>query len=170
MSNPIHPASGGLVRSPPSLEFASLPRAVTLLRNRILQSAAGRDIEDLKVPLGWNEVPPLFTKGQKAGFDPIEFLRKQSFDGRGLEMLAILHAVFTQAFVREMRGPVLSYVWPAFPVEPERAPRPGAQLAPWRCVRFADLSIRGSDGEPLVHRASIGQDGTWHYFWTEPPA
>jgi hypothetical protein len=162
--------SPAVIRSPPSLDVAALPRAVALLRARILQTASGRDIDDLRVPLGWNEVPPLFTRGQKSGFDPIGFLRGRSFDGQGLEMLAILRAVFSAAFVREIRGPSVSYLWPVFPVTPEKAPSSAEQLAVWCCVRFADLTLSTPAGKPPVHRAAIGEDGTWQYFWPEPPA
>ena len=160
--------AAAIVRTPASLDLTALPAAVALLRGRILQAASGGDVEDLRVPLGWNEVPPLFRRGQPAGFDSIAYLRLRSFDGQGREMLRILRAVFTAAYVRETRGPSVSYLWPVFPVTPERAPSTAERLAPWTCVRFADLAARGPDGTPLIHRASIGEDGTWHTFWTEP--
>ena len=157
-----------VVRSAPSHDVASLPQGVQRLRARILEAARRRDVEDLRVPLGWNEVPPLFGRGQKAEADPIAVLKDRSFDRRGAEMLAILEAVLTSAFVRTVQGPTISFLWPVFPVVPEVAPLPGQRLAPWRCVRFADLRATAPGGGPLVHRTSIGEDGTWHYFWTEP--
>ncbi len=150
------------------MEVSALPRAVQRLRARILQTAAGGDIDDLEIPLGWNELQPIFVRNQKGDFDPVAYLKGRSFDGRGREMLDILRAVFTAAYVREVRGPTVSYVWPVFPVPLERAPTVGQQLHIWRCVRFADLTARAPDGSPLIHRAAIGEDGTWQVFWTEP--
>lgn len=154
--------------SPPSLDLSALPRAVRLLRARILQAAAGGDIDDLEVPLGWNELPPLFVRGQAGGFDAVAFLKARSFDGRGREMLDILRAVFTAPYAGQERGGVVTYVWPAFPVPLEKAPTVGQRLHLWRCVRFADLAARAPDGGPPVHRAGVGVDGTWQFFWTDP--
>ena len=151
------------------MDLAALPRAVRLLRARILQAAAGGDIDDLEVPLGWNELPPLFVRGQKGDFDLVAFLKARSFDGQGREMLAILGAVLTAPYVREVRGPTVSYMWPVFPVPLERAPTVGQQLHVWRCVRFADLTLTAPGGGRLIHRAAVGEDGTWQFFWTEPP-
>ena len=151
----------------PSLDYTALPAAVARLRTRILQSVAGRDIDDLLIPIQWNEVPPLFARGQPQGFDPISFLKSRSFDGKGHEMLAIIGAVFRQAYAVQNRGGSVTYQWPQFPVVPEREPLPRERLAPWRCVRFADLARRDPGGGPLIHRTSIGIDGTWHYFWAE---
>ncbi len=153
--------------SPPSLDIAALPRGVWRLRARILETVQGGDIDDLEVPLGWNELPPLFMRGQPGDFDPVAFLKARSFDRQGREMLGILRAVFTASYVREVRGSVVLYNWPVFPVPLEKAPTPAQQLHPWRCVRFEDLLEKAPDGGPLIHRTSIGEDGTWQYFWTE---
>ncbi|UDL94944.1 hypothetical protein LGH83_01325 [Lichenihabitans sp. PAMC28606] len=156
-----------ITRSAPSLEIASLPRAVQLLRARILETVRGGDIDDLRVPLGWNEVPPLFRRGQKPEADPVEYLKSRSFDRQGREMLGIMRAVFTAAYVQERRGPSTSYIWPIFPVTNEFAPPRSQQIGLWRCVRFEDLTAKAAGGGPLIHRTAIGDDGTWHYFWTE---
>jgi hypothetical protein len=152
---------------PPSLEWAALPRAVVRLRGRILQSVAAGEIDDLLIPIQWSEVPPLFMRSQPQNLDPIAYLKARSFDGEGHEMLRILGAVLSQAYAVQVLGGITTYLWPLFPIVPEREPRATQRLEPWRCVRFADLTRRGSDGGLLVHRISIGSDGTWHYFWTD---
>ena len=45
-----------------------------------------------------------------------------------------------------------------------------ADLQAWlaRCVRFADLAGADAQGRPLLHRAVVGADGTWHSFLPEP--
>ena len=152
--------------SAPSLDSLALPPAVARLRARILQAVDRRDIADLSIPIQWNEVPPLFIRGQPQSFDPIAFLKDRSFDGQGREMLGIIGDVFRQPFAVETRGATTTFQWPYFPVVAEREPPPRERLARWRCVRFADIGKRDAVGSPLIHRAGIGIDGTWHYFWT----
>ncbi|MDX7951887.1 hypothetical protein P7D22_11970 [Lichenihabitans sp. Uapishka_5] len=157
---------GQAVLSSARLDNGDLPPAVARLRARILQAARSGSIDDLLIPIQWNEVPPLFQPGQPRDFDPLAFLKRQSFDGQGREMLAILSAVFRSPHAVLRQGATQSYVWPVFPAVPAPTPWPQQRLAPWTCVRFADLQTSSPDGGPLVHRTAIGPDGTWHYFWT----
>lgn len=152
--------------SRPTLDTSLLPPAVARLRARVLQATAA-GIDDLLIPIQWNEVRPLFQRGQPQVFDPIAFLKSRSFDGHGREMLAIMDAVFRAPYAVLTRGATRSYVWPVFPRVPDPTPWPQERLAPWRCVRFADLGLAGPGGGPPIHRTAIGPDGTWQYFWTE---
>ncbi len=160
-------STAGIRLSDPSLDTSRLPPAVARLRTRILQATATGDIESLTIPIQWNEVPPLFRRDQPRTFDPIAYLKMRSFDGRGQEMLRIITAVFTLPFAMMTRGASQSFVWPVFPPVPSPTPWPEQRLAPWSCVRFADLQNRSAAGDPLFHRTAIGPDGTWQYFWTE---
>jgi hypothetical protein len=47
------------------------------LRLKILAATATGDIERLRTPVEWNEVPPLFERGLKKGpgFDPLDALK-----------------------------------------------------------------------------------------------
>jgi hypothetical protein len=165
---PSRSASAPISRlSTPSLDETVLPPAVARLRGRILQATGTGDIESLKIPIQWNEVPPLFKHDQPLGFDAVEFLKQRSFDGRGQEMLRIIKSVFEAPFAKLTRGMTETFVWPVFPSVPNPTPWPQEHLAPWSCVRFADLSSRSKAGGPLIHHTAIGLDGTWHYFWTE---
>ena len=154
--------------SPPSLDTRTLPTAVARLRTRILEAASSGDIGTLLIPVQWNEVPPLFIRDQPRDFDPIAYLKTRSFDGRGLEMLRVIRAVFLAPSAKATMGATETYVWPVFPPVLEPTPWPQERLAPWSCVRFADLRATTPNGTPLVHHTAIGVDGTWHYFWTEP--
>lgn len=152
--------------SAPSLDVAALPARVAALRLKILEAANSGDIERLRTPVEWNEVPPLFQRGLKKGpgFDPLDVLKARSFDGRGVEMLAILKSVMRAPYVRIRRGPFESYGWPAFAFAPPASPDPDMRLAMLACLRFADLGVT----PPLWHRVRIGADGTWHTFLPEP--
>lgn len=149
----------------PFKDAALLPPRVAALRDKILAAAASGDIEALRIPIQWNETPPLFARAgtRPPGQDVIAFLKSRSRDGRGAEMLAIVKAVFEAPFAKVSRGPFENYVWPACVLLPKEDEE--TRLILLRCTRFADLSA-GPDGAPLPHRAGVGADGTWHTFWT----
>ncbi|PPD42668.1 MAG: hypothetical protein CTY15_11960 [Methylocystis sp.] len=156
------------VVSDPSSDLATLPTPVAAIYNKILAALEKNDVEALRIPIDWNEVRPIFAKSgtYKAGTDPIEILKAQSFDGKGRETLAIMRAVLAQPFVKIARGPVTLYEWPAFAKKPTPATNE-ATLARWACVRFADLARSNAEGKPRPMRVGIASDGVWHYFWSE---
>jgi hypothetical protein len=151
--------------SAPLSDLAGLPARVAALRLKILEATETGDIERLRTPVEWNEVPPLFERGLKKGpgFDPLDALKARSFDGKGAEMLAILKAVMEAPYVRIKRGPFQSYGWPAFAFAPAPAPDEATRLLMLKCLRFADLGL----SPPPYHRVRIGADGTWHTFLPE---
>jgi hypothetical protein len=155
--------------SEPSSDLAALPAPVAAIYAKIVAALEKNDVEALRIPIDWNEVRPLFAKGGtfRAGTDPVEILKAQSFDGKGREILTIARAVLAQPFVKVTRGPVTLYEWPAF----ARRPTPPASVAEararWNCVRFADLPRSNAEGRPRPMRLAIASDGVWHYFWSE---
>eukprot|EP01037_Dinobryon_pediforme_P009632 gene9632-9709_t len=158
------------VFSEPQTDIALLPPLVRRIRFKIIEVAQAGDIAKLRSPIEWNELIPLFDHGNKSplhmvpGSDPIEFLKKLSFDQRGEEILRLLITVFESPFCQMKLGTSLSYVWPAFAFIPD-PPDDEEKLRRLRYLRFADLDKTGADGKPLYYRANIGADGTWHYFW-----
>lgn len=160
--------SSAPVYSPPITVVSALPKLVAAMRARILQACRTGDIEALRVPIDRNEVRPLFEKSahRDPGADPVETLKRLSFDGNGREMLALLRAVLSQACLREVRGPVTMYVWPAFTISPPKDPTPDERQVMLTCLRFADLG-RIDGGRAPYMRLGIGADGMWHYFWNE---
>ncbi len=155
--------------SEPSADLAALPAPVRAIRDKILATLEKNDVEALRVPIDWNEVRPLFAKSGAfpAGTEPIEILKKLSYDGAGRETLDIARAILAQPFVTITRGPVKLYEWPAF----ARRPTPPANVddarARWACVRFRDLARSNAEGRPRATRIGIASDGVWHYFWSE---
>jgi len=59
-----------------------LPAQVAAIRNKILWALEKNDLEALRIPIDWHEMRPLFAKSGsfRAGTDPIEILKAQSFD------------------------------------------------------------------------------------------
>ncbi|WP_363350263.1 hypothetical protein [Methylocystis echinoides] len=157
------------VVSDPSADLSALPAPVQAIRNKILAALEKNDVEALRVPIDWNEVRPLFAKSGSfpAGTDPIEILKKLSFDGKGRETMDLARAILAQPFVRMTRGPVTLYEWPAFARRPAPPTNPDDSPARWACVRFGDLARSNAAGKPHPTRIGIASDGVWHYFWSE---
>ncbi len=155
--------------SEPSADLAALPAPVRAIREKILWALEKNDVEALRIPIDWNEVRPLFAKSGAfpAGTDPIEILKRLSFDGAGRETLGLAHAILAQPFVTITRGPVTLYEWPAFVKRPTPPENEKAARARWACVRFRDLARSNAEGKPRATRIGIASDGVWHYFWSE---
>jgi hypothetical protein len=166
------PPSGDQI-SDPIHDLAALPARVRAMRARILEAVESGDIENLRAPIEWNETPPIFGRaGDRSSprvrsfAAAIEALKARSFDGAGRETLSLLAAIFEQPYAKVTRGPVVTYVWPAFAVKQAPAPSPELRLAMYRCARFANLNLRNDIGLPIMERVGIGADGTWHYFYS----
>lgn len=151
--------------STPIDDPARLPPRVAALRAKILEAAASGDIERLRIPIEWNEIPPIFERGLKKGpgFDPLDALKAGSFDGGGREMLAILKAVMEEPCVKVKRGPFESFAWPAFAFAPPKDPDPAMRQRMLKCLRFADLGVTPAPWR----RVRISADGVWHTFLPE---
>lgn len=152
-------------------DVAALPQRVAALRAKILEACATGDIAALAVPIQWAETPPVFSREAdrpKSFSEIVGYLKRRSFDGEGREMVAILAAVFSAPYARLRRGGFENWVWPAAAWIPPAAPTPEERAALWRCVRFADLARTEAQGRPLIHRAVVGADGTWHSFLPGP--
>ncbi len=157
--------------SPPSRDLAALPERVRAMRELILEAVDGRDIEELRRAIERNETLPIFATGAqrpRTFADVVEFLKSQSFDGQGRETLAIIAAIFDQAYATITRGPVVTYEWPAFAARTFSEASEDERREMWRCVRFASLASSADKAldfkTPAIERIGIGADGTWHYF------
>ena len=152
---------------PPSRDLARLPPRVADMRTQILQAVESGDIENLRPAIERNETIPIFGRGEEQPrrfADAIDVLKRRAFDGKGQEVLAILHAIFEQPYVAVARANSMTYVWPAYIYGPVLPEDPDVLMALMRCVRF---SVATTDAEPLakMDRIGIGADGTWHFFW-----
>lgn len=152
--------------SPPTRDLAALPERVRAMRELILEAVDSGDIEDLRRAIERNETLPIFATGAtrpRTFADVVEFLKAQSFDRQGRETLAIIAAIFNQAYVKITRGPVVTYEWPAFDARSPAEANDEERRRMWRCMRFANLAS-SPDKTPPIERIGIGADGTWHYF------
>lgn len=163
----------------PRSAVSALPLPVIEMREAILAAAHSGDIEELRVPIEWNELPPQIDAPAvgdpvppppgpttSAGrIDPIAQLRRASSDGLGHEVLGALVAIFREmpAVVPHGRDVENShlYVWPGFALRPLSASSAEDRAAVDR-VSPADTEPSLKTGSYLGWRIVIGADGTWH--------
>lgn len=140
-----------------------LPEAVARIRQEILKAAASGDIEALRIPIEMNEIPPIFAAEKLS--DPIAYLKKQSGDGEGREILAALIELLRTGFVRQNGGTGDEmYVWPYFAEMPLASLTPGQEVELLTLITPERLKAMKQAGKYDHYRLGIAHDGTWHFF------
>jgi len=152
---------------PAEAEPASeLPANVAEMREMILSAVRSGRIEELRLAIEWNEMPPVF--GDEAGSDPIAFWKKTSAGGEGREVLAVLADILSMA---PARLPIWQdaennavYVWPYVAERPLDKLKPGEEVDVLRLMTGPELADMRKAGKWTWWRLSIGADGTWLTF------
>ena len=140
-----------------------LPPAVVKMRKRLLDAAYSGDLQRLKIAIQSNEMPPVFSINEIG--DPIEYLKAQSGDGQGLELLAILTDVLEAPWTRLQPGtPQEVYVWPAFVATPPDKLDAAELVEIYKIVTSSDFEEMKNVGKYTFYTVGIGPDGTWHWF------
>ena len=149
-----------------AVDPAALPAQVAEMRDGILAAVRSGRIEDLKVALDWNELPPAIAK-DKVG-DPIAYWKQQSGDGEGREILAILADILDAGHVvlpvgKDVENAKL-YVWPRFAEMALDKLSPADEVQLYRLVPPAVVKAMREKKTWTWYRLAIGADGTWHSF------
>ena len=140
-----------------------LPGKVVAMREAILAAARSGDIEALRTPLEWNELPPEIS-ASPAG-DPIAHWKGLSTDGRGRQILAVLVSILESAPIAVGAGtPSERYIWPGFAEMDLGALTPAQEVQLYRLVTPAEAQAMREKKKWTWYRLSIGADGTWHSF------
>jgi hypothetical protein len=136
------------------------------MRQAILSAALSGQIEELRVPLDWNEMKPDVTPDAKD--DPIAYWKKISGDGEGREVLAALANMLQMrpAAVPLGKDPEnnLIYVWPYLAEAKLEALSPAEQVDLLRLVSPDAAKTMRETKKWTWWRLVIGADGTWHSF------
>lgn len=161
------PADPGAAPAGPPVEVhkgvEGLPPGVAKMRQRLLDAAYSGDLQRLKMAIQSNETPPIFSINEIG--DPIDYLKSQSGDGQGLELLAILTDVLEAGWVRSKPGtPQEMYIWPAFAAMPIDKLEPNQLVELYKIVTSSDLEEMKNNGRYTFYTVGIGPDGTWHWF------
>lgn len=154
------------VLAPAGAPAAPLPAPVAEMRDALLTAVRSGDIEDLRIPLDWNEMKPAITDYPVE--DPIAYWRKASADGQGREILAALGEVLDAGYTVLPLGKDVEnnrlYVWPAIAEKNLDALSAAEEVELYRLVRPAEVAIMRAQKRWSWYRLVIGADGTWHAF------
>lgn len=149
--------------SPPLPE---LPEPVVEMRDALLAAVRSGRIEDLKVALELNELPPEIA--DTAVLDPIAYWREHSLDGAGHEILAALGNIIDAGFAVVPLGPDVEnnrlYVWPYLAERNFADLKPADEVALLRLVPADAYAAFKASGHYQGWRLVIGADGVWHSF------
>lgn len=143
-----------------------LPAAVREMVEGLRAAVQSGAIEDLRVALDWNELPP--TVAGETVDDPIAYWKELSGDGEGREILAILGKLLDSRHTRLSIGkdPENSwvFVWPRLAELSLDKLTPGEEVELYRLVSPADARAMREKKKWTWYRLAIGADGTWHSF------
>ncbi len=143
-----------------------LPVPVEEMRDAILAATRSGEIEDLKVPLDWNELKP--DVAATTVDDPIAYWKKTSADGEGREILAVLANILAMRPAELPLGNDLEnntiYVWPYLAEAKLDALSPSEQVDLLRLVSPEKAKAMRTAKKWTWWRLTIGADGTWHSF------
>lgn len=145
---------------------AGLPANVAEMREAILAAALSGDLEELLIPIQWNELPPDF--GDKPPKEMLARWKKESHDGSGREMLALIADILSAPYAARRQGPdienAMVYIWPAFAELPLKNLPPALDVALLRVVSSEEARRMKQSGSYDGYGLAIGADGTWHAF------
>ena len=151
-------------------DISRLPPAVADMRGAILAAVEAGDIAELRGAIELNELKPDF--GAPFGDDPIAFLKAQSGDGEGREMLAILGRLLDSGWAALPGGRDIEngriYVWPYFAEVALDKLTAAEEVALYRLVTPAEAKAMRAAKRWTWWRLSIGADGVWHSFGRMP--
>ncbi len=150
----------------PATKTTELPPAVIEMRDGILAAVKSGRIEDLLVPIAWNELPPTFAAEPTP--DPIAHWKKLSSDGEGREILAVLAGLFDAGYAvlpvgRDVENSRL-YVWPRFAEMALDKLSAEDEVQLYRITTPTLLKAMREKKRWIGWRLTIGADGTWHSF------
>lgn len=145
---------------------SGLPNAVNEMRDAILAAARSGQLDELIIPIQWNELPPDF--GDLSVKETLARWKKQSPDGSGREWLAKLINLLEAPYAVLRKGPDIEnnklFVWPAFSELPLAKLPPTLHVELLRLVPVSEAARMITQGHYDGHGLAIGADGTWHVF------
>ena len=153
---------------PVAVEYGAnrLPVNVAEMREAILAAALSGDMKELLIPIQWNELPPDF--GEKPVKETLSDWQKQSHDGSGREMLALLADILSGPYAVRRQGADVEnakiFIWPAVAELPLDKLTPPLEVALLRIASVDEIKRMKKAGRYDGYGLAIGADGTWHAF------
>ncbi|PSJ61273.1 hypothetical protein [Pseudaminobacter soli (ex Li et al. 2025)] len=145
-------------------DVSKLPEPVQRVRQQLLDVAAAGDIEKLRALIGTGDDA---TQLSVAGLDedPIAFLKEQSGDKNGEEVLAIMENLLNAGYVHLDPGtPEEIYAWPYFFAMPLDRLSARQRVELFKIVTAGDYEDMKSYGVYNFYRLGITPQGKWAFF------
>jgi len=147
-----------------SYDLNALPFPTRRMHELILEATRAGDIERLRAYIGTGTNMTLLSLGEFEG-DPIEFLKQQSGDAAGHELLAILEEILEAGYVRLDPGTDRElYVWPYFFAYPLDKLSDRQMVELFRIVTYGDFQDMEDFGGYIFYRVGITPTGRWQFF------
>lgn len=152
--------------TPPEIlrDLSLLPFPTRRMRELILEAVEEADIEALRRLIGVGESATMLSLGGFDG-DPIEFLKTESGDDDGHELLAILKEVLQTGFVHMDKGTENEiFIWPYFFAMPIDKLTPQQRVELFTIVTHGDYQDMKEFGGYIFYRVGITPSGRWQFF------
>jgi hypothetical protein len=149
----------------PAIQYdvEKLPVPVKRLREQIMAAALTGDFDKLKPIVEANGEAPQF--GFTEAEDPLDYLKAQSGDPEGREILAILLEVLQAGYVHVDVGTTDEmYVWPYFARYPLNGLTPPQMVELFEIITAGDYEDMKPLNTYLFYRVGISPTGEWKYF------
>jgi hypothetical protein len=162
---PIDGAPPAMQPGGPELHKAAddLPTPVAAMRKKLLDAAYSGDMEKMRAVIQETHPTPAFSVNEIA--DPIEYMKTQSGDGNGLELMAIMTDVLESGWAKVDAGtPQELYVWPYYAVLPMNKLTPSQLVEVYKLVTSSDFEEMKSTGIYSFYTIAIDKDGVWKYY------
>ncbi len=147
-----------------SYDLEALPFPTRRMHQLILEATKTGDIEKLRAFIGTGDSMTMLSLGGVEG-DPIEFLKNETGDEKGHEILAILEEILQAGYVHLDKGTDREvYVWPyffAYPIDKLTDPQ---MVELFRIVTYGDFQDMRDFGGYIFYRAGITPSGRWTFF------
>ena len=145
-------------------DLSALPFPTRRMRELILEAIDKADIEELRRLIGVGNSATMLSLGGVDG-DPIAFLKSESGDDEGHEILAILKEVLETGFVHLDKGTENEiFVWPYFFALPIDKLTPQQRVELFSLVTFGDYQDMKEFGGYIFYRVGISPSGRWQFF------
>lgn len=173
LSSATAPASAGKTKPVASTKLpaigqgrSDLPTAVNEMRDAIIAAARSGRLDELLIPIQWNELPPDF--GDLPVKETLADWKKRSPDGSGREWLARLIDLLDAPYAVLRKGSDVEnnkiFIWPAFSEVPLKKLSPTLHVELLRLAPAADVARMIAQDRYDGFGLAIGADGTWHAF------
>ena len=155
------------IAPPPAVRYGTdgLPQPVIEMREAIGAAIRSGRVEDLRTAIELNEMKPVFGDGSAS--DPIVWLKQNSADGEGRELLAAVAGILDAGYVvlplgRDAENNKV-FVWPHFAETGVTALTPEREVELLRLVPQQAAKAMRETGAYDHWRIGIGADGVWHF-------